>query len=89
LVETRPGRRRLYRPGDPYEPRREGSRTLPEARELPPEYRDLLTWYRREYARAAGEAGDDALLTLRGSGRSLWADEPADAYVTRLREGWA
>jgi hypothetical protein len=29
------------------------------------------------------------LLALRGSGRDLWADEPADAYVRRLREGWA
>ena len=89
LVETGPGRRRLYRPGDPYDPRREGSRALPEAAELPPEYQDLLTWYRREYSRAAGEPGDDALLTLRGSGGTLWADEAADAYVKRLREGWA
>jgi len=89
LVETGPGRRRLYRPGDPYDPKREGSRALPEASELPPEYRDLLTWYRREYAQNAGHSGDDALLALRGSGRALWADEPADTYVTRLREGWA
>lgn len=89
VVETGPVRRRLYRPGDPYDPRREGSRALPEASDLPPEYRDLLTWYRREYSRAAGEPGDDALLSLRGSGRTLWADEAADAYINRLREGWA
>jgi len=31
----------------------------------------------------------DPLLALRGSGRALWADEPADAYVQRLREGWS
>jgi hypothetical protein len=30
----------------------------------------------------------DPLLSLRGSGRTLWANEHGDAYVTRLREGW-
>jgi len=30
----------------------------------------------------------DALLALQGSGRDLWADEHADEYVNRLREGW-
>jgi hypothetical protein len=25
---------------------------------------------------------------LRGSGKELWADEHADVYVRRLREGW-
>jgi hypothetical protein len=89
LVESGPGRRRLYRPGDPYDPAREGARALPGAGDLPAEYRELLTWYRAEYARpGAGKPGEDALLALRGSGRALWADEPADAYVERLRAGW-
>ena len=30
----------------------------------------------------------DPLFGLRGSGRALWSDEPADTYVKRLREGW-
>ena len=30
----------------------------------------------------------DPLLALRGSGKTLWADEHADEYVRRLREGW-
>lgn len=30
----------------------------------------------------------DPLLALRGSGKDLWADEHADEYVRRLREGW-
>jgi hypothetical protein len=30
--------------------------------------------------------GDDPLLRLRNSGKELWADEPADEYVERLRE---
>jgi hypothetical protein len=30
----------------------------------------------------------DPLLALYGSGRALWADEHADEYVARMREGW-
>jgi hypothetical protein len=90
LVETAPGRRRLYRPGDPSHPAREGARTLPEAGQIPVEHRELLAWYRTEYGRRPQAArGPDPLLALRGSGRALWADEPADAYVRRLRQGWA
>ena len=31
---------------------------------------------------------DDPLLRIFGSGKDLWADEHADEYVRRLREGW-
>ncbi len=31
---------------------------------------------------------DEPLLQLYGSGRVLWADEHADEYVRRIREGW-
>ena len=31
----------------------------------------------------------DPILALRGVGRELWRDEGADAYVSRLREGWS
>jgi hypothetical protein len=30
----------------------------------------------------------DPLLSLRGSGKHLWADEHSDDCVRRLREGW-
>jgi hypothetical protein len=90
LVESGPGRRRLYRPGDPCDPARDDARAVPEAGDLPAEYRDLLSWYYRVYVRSDAESpGDDPLLDLRGSGRALWADEPTDAYVERLRAGWA
>lgn len=88
LLETNRGRRRLYRPGDPCHPQRRG-RIQPRPEEIPPRYRDLLDWYEREYARKAPTSLGDALLALRGSGRALWADEHADDYVKRLREGWA
>ena len=31
----------------------------------------------------------DPILALRGVGRELWTNEGADAYVSRLREGWS
>ena len=30
----------------------------------------------------------DPILGLLGLGKEIWADEDADAYVRRLREGW-
>lgn len=89
LIETGSGRRRLFRPGDPYDARREGAKTLPAAQDLPEKYRSLLRWYEEwSRSRAGGPPRFDALLSLRGSGRDLWAHEHADEYVKRLREGW-
>jgi hypothetical protein len=89
LFESGEGRRRLYREGDPYHPDREGSKVVPEAKDLPEGYTELLRWY-REWSRGSAEEAikNDPLLSLRGSGRQLWADEHADEYVRRLREGW-
>jgi hypothetical protein len=89
LFETRKNHRRLFRPGDSYDMRREGSKITPEREDIPAKYGFLLDWFAREYApRGRGKADEDPLLALRGSGRRLWADEHADAYVRRLREGW-
>lgn len=89
LMETASGRRRLFRKGDHYHPGRSGSKITPEREELPPGYEELLDWYKdwseRELTQTPKE---DPLLALRGSGRGLWADEHADDYVRRLREGW-
>jgi hypothetical protein len=49
----------------------------------------LINWFqdwRRSRAERAIRA--DPLLALYGSGKKLWADEHADEYVKRLREGW-
>jgi hypothetical protein len=89
LLETRPGHRRLFRIGDPYNPQREGAKTTPEPGDIPHRYDGLLNWYRDWSAKATSHAvKEDPLLTLRGSGRHLWANEHADDYVRRLREGW-
>jgi len=89
LYETRPGYRRLFRKSDPYDPRRACGKITPEADEIPLRYADLLTWYRLWSDSQSHQAGkSDPLLALYGSGKKLWADEHADAYVSRLREGW-
>jgi hypothetical protein len=89
LVATGGTRRRLYRPGDPYDPRREGARTVPDRSSLPPKYRALLDWYETTCARRPRRPEqEDVLLSLRGSGRKLWEDERADQYVLRVRQGW-
>jgi hypothetical protein len=89
LVETAPGRRRLFRKGDAYHPDREGAKITPRLEDLPRNYRALLDWYREwSAASSGGAAQNDPLLSLVGSGKQLWADEHADDYVRRLREGW-
>ena len=89
LFETRPGRRRLFRNGDPYDPRREGKKITPEREDLPSGYAHLLDWYRDwSAATPRNSSEEDPLLAMQRSGRLLWADEHADDYVRRLREGW-
>lgn len=89
LVETAPGRRRLFRNGDPYDPAREGAKTVPAREDLPEQYRSLLDWYREwNNDNSEDRAENDPLLALYGSGKDLWADEHADEYIRRLREGW-
>lgn len=89
LFETAPGRRRLFRPGDSYHPSREGAKITPAAEELPLDYRGLLSWYRDwSSVDATSAVTADPLLALAGSGRDLWAGEPPDKYVRRLRGDW-
>jgi len=89
LLETRPRYRRLFLPGDVYDRKREGAKIIPVKEELPEKYRPLLQWYGDWSKSQSNRKGRfDALLALRGSGRDLWADEHADEYVNRLREGW-
>jgi hypothetical protein len=88
LIETTPGRRRLFRKGDTYHPGREGSKMTPERDDLPQRYTPLLSWYHQWSSAATDRNAGDPLLALRGSGKNLWADEHADEYVQRLRKGW-
>ena len=89
LFETAPGRRRLYRNGDNYDPAREGAKIVPAREDIPSDYSDLLDWYRGwSQGDVEERIKNDPLLALYGDGKDLWADESADDYVRRLREGW-
>jgi len=48
LHETKRGRRRLFRNGDPFHPKRNG-KPQPEPTDVPEKYRWLLDWYSNEY----------------------------------------
>jgi hypothetical protein len=89
IFETAPGRRRLFRKGDPYHPAREGAKITPKRDELPYGYNGLLSWYRDwGLAAVSNPQWEDPLLALYGSGKDVWEDEHADDYVRRIREGW-
>jgi hypothetical protein len=88
LFETGKARRRLFRPGDSYNPAREDSKIAPAREDIPSKYHALLDWYNAEYVQIKANAQTDPLLSLRGSGKKIWAGEHADEYVRRLREGW-
>lgn len=85
LFETAPSRRRLFRPGDPFHPKREGGKILPDRAEIPARYHPLLDWYEGEWAPASTA---DPLVALAARHRSLWKGLDADDYVKRLREGF-
>lgn len=87
LFETSKGQRRLFKPGDPFDPRRNLGRFTPRKDEMPQKYRELIDWYWNDYV-GGGRLAADPILSLRGLGKTIWADEDADAYVERLREGW-
>ena len=85
LFETAPSRRRLFRPGDPYHPKREGGKIAPDRGEIPAKYHPLLDWYEREWAPAPSM---DPLLALASRHRDLWKAVDPDGYVRQLREGF-
>jgi hypothetical protein len=90
LFESASGRRRLFRIGDAVHASRINGRMTPVRVDLPSGHEGVLEWYEawsKEARRREGE--EDPLLSLRGSGKHLWADEHADDYIRRLREGWS
>jgi hypothetical protein len=87
LLRLPDGSYRLYRHGDECHPRRSGKMT-PVRGELPEPYHYLLDWYDRDYRPSPGEGSIDPVLAMIGVGREIWHDEGADAFLTRLREGW-
>ena len=86
LFATSKTMRRLYRTGDPADPSRRRGKTMPARGDIPARYHHLLDWYTKTYSPVVHR---DPILSLRGLGKHIWRDERADAYVRRLREGWA
>src|SRR5437773_3766639 len=85
LFETAPSRRRLFRPGDPYDPRREGGKIVPKRTEIPAKYHPLLDWYEHDWVPASPK---DPLLALAARHHDLWKAVDPDDYVRQLREGF-
>ncbi len=54
LTQTERGRRRLYRPGDPVDPKRQRGKTHPDPAQVPEKYRGLIEWYERGYGSGRG-----------------------------------
>ena len=50
--------------------------------------RRLIASLRTTRAGRSRQEATDPILSLAGTGKEIWADEDADAYVKRLREGW-
>jgi len=92
LFELPNGDRRLYRPGDPTHPDRNG-KIAPNREDLPAEYQHYLDWYENVYcaggrAPTAAPSGRSFIDRLSGLGKSIWSDTSADDYVLDLRKGW-
>lgn len=85
LFETGKSRRRLFRPGDPYDRSRDGGRVTPDRDAIPARYHALLDWYAQHWARSRG---DDPLLALAARHRKIWRGVGGDRYVKTLREGF-
>src|SRR5262245_10209382 len=69
LFGTTGTRRRLFRRGDPYHPKREHGRMTPTRSDVPPKYAALLDWYEQEWSPVPS---GDPLLALAARQRSIW-----------------
>jgi hypothetical protein len=89
LYATANNRRRLLRAGDDVHPERTG-KIFPDSEDLPPQYRELITWAKERYGRGGGKPVRwlEGVFQMAGTGRDVWKDEDPDEYVRKLREGW-
>ena len=88
LVETSRGRRRLYASSDRTHPDRVAGKSRPRRDEIPREYHHLLDWYQQYFNPNRSASPADPILSLRGIGTELWADDNADDFVRWLRGRW-
>lgn len=81
--------RRIFRDCDVtrIHPDRRGAPTHPLWEKLPKQFADLRDWYETERKKGSEQIADP-LLALIGTGRGMFGDQGADAYVNSLRDGW-
>lgn len=81
--------RRIFRDCDVnrIHPARRGAPTHPVWGNLPKQFADLRDWYETDRKKGS-EQVTDPLLALAGTGRGMFGDQGADAYVNSLRDGW-
>ena len=82
--------RRIFRDCDLHRvhPDRRGAPTHPDWAKLPQKYAYLRDWYEIDRNKGSEAATNDPLLALAGTGRGMFGDQGADAYVHSLRDGW-
>ena len=83
--------RRIFRDCDinRIHPDRRGAPTHPVWAKLPQQFAYLRDWYEVNRTRGSEPGTTDPLLALSGTGRGMFGDQGADAYVNSLRDGWA
>jgi hypothetical protein len=83
--------RRIFRDCDIHRihPDRRGAPTHPVWAKLPQQFAYLRDWYEVNRTRGSEPGTTDPLLALAGTGRGMFGDQGADAYVNSLRDGWA
>ncbi len=85
LYKTSETHRRLFRDGDRFDEQRQGAPTHPDWHKLPPRVRE---WYETRWSSPSALIANDPLLNAIGTGKGLFGDQGADAYVNSLRDGW-
>ncbi len=85
LFSTGQSKRRLFRPGDPFDPGRAAGKVMPRRQDIPAKYHSLLDAHEAAWATVPNQ---DPLLELAKRQRGLWKGVDADRYVRNLREGW-
>jgi len=88
LFRAETGGLRLYRDSDPRHPGRQGAPSHPKWESLPENFHALREWYETVWNSPSALIANDPLLNAIGTGKGLFGDQGADAYVNSLRDGW-
>jgi len=85
LYMTSGSHRRLFRDGDLFDEQRQGAPTHPAWEKVSARVRE---WYETVWNSPSALIANDPLLNAIGTGKGMFGDQGADAYVNSLRDGW-